>query len=115
MKSCIFCKIAEGNVGTSVRADTKHVVAFDSIDPVSEHHILIIPKKHIENFMDLTPANKDLVEDMFKVAQDLVKAMKMQKGYKLLINGGKYQHVNHLHLHLLAGNLEHEDDVLNKT
>jgi len=112
---CIFCKIAKGEASAFLEGETEGVAAFRSIDPVSETHILIVPKKHISTFVGIHEKDKDLFFEMIEVAQKIISDKGLVDGYKLIINGGKYQSVPHLHWHLLAGKLEDEDDILGKT
>jgi diadenosine tetraphosphate (Ap4A) HIT family hydrolase len=44
----------------------------------------------------------DSLISMFKAAQQLIKEKEL-KAFRLAFNGGAYQHVPHLHWHLLAG------------
>ncbi len=113
MEDCIFCKIVRKDAPATIVFENDLVLAFNSISPVSEIHVLIVPKSHIESFLDVVDYN-DMV-DVTKAAQEIVQKLKIENGYKLVINGGKYQAVKHLHLHLLGGKLEDEKDVLNNT
>jgi histidine triad (HIT) family protein len=115
MGDCIFCKIVKGEVSPKLEGENDCVIAFKSINPVSEQHILIVPKQHVVSFMDLKDEHKDLFMGMAKMAKELIKKKKISEGYKLVFNGGKYQSVKHLHWHLLGGKLEDESDILNKT
>lgn len=115
MSDCIFCKIVKGEVPSTKEAETEHVLAFRNIEPVAEHHVLIIPKNHIESVLHLTKEDKEVFFEMAEVAQTLVKEKRIGSGYKLVFNGGRYQSIPHLHWHLLAGKLEDEDNVLNNT
>lgn len=114
MDDCIFCKIIRLELPSKIEAETEEVIAFRSIAPVASTHILIVPKKHISNFMNIAEDDDKLFSELIKVSQILIKDKKIEGGYKLVINGGKYQSINHFHWHLIAGNLEKED-VLNKT
>jgi histidine triad (HIT) family protein len=105
-KDCIFCKIVKGKVPTNKIIEMKNVLAFYDIDPSADTHILIIPKIHINSFLDIKKEHSEILNQMLKVAQDLVKAKKIESKYKLVINGGKYQFVPHLHLHLLGGEMK---------
>lgn len=115
MDGCIFCQIAAGKANASVKHETENIICFDSINPVAKHHILIVPKVHIESFDAISSDNKGLIIDMVESAQQLIKDLKLGHGYKLVFNGGVYQAIPHLHWHLLAGKLENESDILNKT
>lgn len=115
MKDCIFCKIASHESPAKIELETEGVIAFGSIAPAAETHILIVPKEHISTFGDLEEKHKSILMEMAKVAQKLIEMKKIEKGYKLVFNGGKYQSIKHIHWHLLGGKLEDENDVLNKT
>lgn len=101
---CVFCKIIKGEIPSKNVYEDDETLGFLNINPVSETHILIVPKKHISSFMEIE--NGFDLSGMVKAAQKIIKDKKIEKGYRLIFNGGKYQAVPHLHLHLLAGNLE---------
>lgn len=105
MNSCIFCKIVNKVIpARKIRYEDEDVMAFDSVDPKAKIHILIIPKKHILNFLEIN--NNFDFSKMIKAAQKIVLENKIKSGYKLIFNGGKYQEIPHLHWHLLAGDLK---------
>ena len=101
-KDCIFCQMVEGKIKTQPILETVKTLAIADINPVASVHLLIIPKRHIESVLTIDPSVAGDMIDMFKVSKELVKLKKLD-AYRLTFNGGKYQHVPHLHLHLLAG------------
>jgi histidine triad (HIT) family protein len=108
---CVFCKIVEGKSPSQKIYEDDDSIVIKNIHPVAETHLLVIPKKHIENFLD-----KELTIEPLKIAaQKVITDLGLEKGYKLGINGGQHQSVGHFHIHILAGKLENEDDVFNKT
>ena len=108
MSDCEFCKIIEGKVPGKKLFESKNVIAINDINPSADTHILVIPKKHIETVADVKEGDEKLVFEMIKTSQKLIREKKLAKGYKLIFNGGKYQFVPHLHLHLLGGNMKKE-------
>jgi len=100
-KDCIFCRIANHEAKSKIVFEDDLVVAFDSIDPVAGVHILITPRNHISTFMDIGGPSE--ISAMVQAAQLLIKRNKIERGYKLVFNGGKYQEIMHLHWHLLGG------------
>lgn len=80
------------------------VVAFRDANPSAQTHLLIIPKEHVPNFEVLE--DSALWEEMRQAARGLVRDFNLASGYKLVVNGGKYQHIPHLHWHLLGGELK---------
>lgn len=101
MNDCIFCKIAKGDERNLLYKDDK-VVVFKSIEPVADQHLLIVPAKHIDNFMNLD----DVILSMTKVAQKMIKELNISDAYKVIFNGGKYQEIMHIHWHLLGGKIK---------
>lgn len=99
---CIFCKIISGEIKKDFVAKTEKVVAFEDINPVASTHILIVPRRHIESVLTVGEADGNDLVAMFKVAQKIVAAKKLD-AFRIAFNGGRYQHVPHLHMHLLAG------------
>ena len=101
-KDCIFCKIIAGEIKSKPVFESESVIAIYDINPVAKVHILIISKNHIESVMTIDHKNsKDIIE-MFAAAQKLVLKNNLS-AYRLAFNGGSYQHVPHLHMHLVAG------------
>ena len=100
---CIFCKIVAGEIPSNRVLENDEFIAFHDINPVAPVHILIIPKKHIENFQSVTP---ELMANMTSFIQDVAKELCLDKnGYRLVTNNGKDggQEAPHLHFHLLGG------------
>ena len=101
-KDCIFCKLVEGKIKTRPVLETDKTLAIADINPVAPVHLLIIPKKHIESVATIEDSDADEIIEMFSVANKIVRERKLS-AYRLTFNGGSYQHVGHLHMHLLAG------------
>lgn len=103
-ESCIFCRIAHGEIPAQMVANNKEIVAFRDLNPQAPVHILIVPKKHVGSLDDA--ADSDLLGRMMSLAAAIARQEKIAKtGYRTVINTGKDggQSVDHLHLHLLGG------------
>lgn len=101
----IFCKIIRKEIPKEFIHESENLVAFEDINPSADIHILIIPKKHITGIQDLTPEDGDLLAEIYSVVNMLVKQYNLSGNlYRVVVNGGKAQHVPHLHFHLLGGN-----------
>jgi histidine triad (HIT) family protein len=84
--------------------ETASVVAFHHPRPSHRVHVLIVPKRRIRNFLAVSPDDVTLMQDVIVVAQRLVRELKLvEPGYRLVINGGAYQDVQQLHVHLISG------------
>lgn len=106
MENCIFCKIVNGEIPSEKVYEDEKMLAFKDINPVAPVHILIIPKKHIENLMGVQENDKEIISDIFTVIPKIAEKMGVEKdGFRLISNCGKDagQEVMHLHFHLIAG------------
>jgi len=101
MKDCIFCKIREGKISKIFIYQDEDVMVFPDINPVKPVHLLIIPRKHIKDFLDLDDAN--LENKLKNVIKKMIKENNLEnKGYRIGLNGGGAQAINHLHIHLMG-------------
>jgi len=104
--SCIFCKIASGEISSTIVHETKSLIVIKDINPQAPTHLLIVPKKHYATVLEC--ADRDLLADMLSAAAEVAKKTGVDEdGFRLVINtneeGG--QTVYHLHMHLMAGRL----------
>ena len=53
---CVFCKIIAGDIPSRVVDQDEHSLAFLDIAPLHRGHTLVVPKRHVENFVDESPA-----------------------------------------------------------
>ena len=53
MTGCVFCKIRDRVIPKEFIFEDEDIMAFPDINPVKPIHVLIIPKKHIEDFLDV--------------------------------------------------------------
>ena len=115
MEDCIFCKIANGEIGKLIY-ENEFVSAFDDLNPQAPVHTLIVPKKHIANIEDLSFEHAEgednstcdgkYIKEIFKAIKEVAKIKGVsESGYRIISNCGKDagQTVMHLHFHLLAG------------
>ncbi|MBI5045244.1 MAG: HIT domain-containing protein [Candidatus Levybacteria bacterium] len=101
MDNCIFCKIGRREIPKEFTFEDEDIMVFPDINPVKPIHLLIIPKTHIKEFHALD--NPVLFEKLGKVILQMIVKMELQtKGYRVVINGGGAQVVDHLHIHLMG-------------
>lgn len=103
---CIFCKIAQGEIKSTILFEDENILAIPDLHPQAPTHILIIPKKHIPTINDTDLNDIALLGKMILQAKILAKSEQLSEaGYRLVFNinacGG--QAVYHIHLHLLGG------------
>lgn len=105
MSDCIFCKIANKEIGSLIYED-ELVAAFNDLNPQAPVHILVVPKEHISTLNELNEKNSSLVGHMALVASKLAKEKGLEEsGYRILMNcnGDAGQTVFHIHMHVLGG------------
>ena len=103
-EDCIFCKIANGELGTELVYEDDLVAAFKDMNPQAPVHVLVVPKRHYENIIDDVPA------EVLKAMADAVKVIAekegiVESGFRVIMNTGDAagQTVHHLHMHVLGG------------
>ncbi len=106
MSECIFCKIANKEIGADIVYEDEKILAFKDIKPVTAVHLLIIPKRHILTVDHIELQDKELIGELFLVAKKVAREQGVSEtGYRLIFNVGRDagQTIDHLHLHLLGG------------
>lgn len=101
--SCIFCRIARGDVPSQAVHETDDVIAFRDVDPKAPTHVLIVPRAHVASLEALDdPA---LGGRLLDVARTVAREEGLERGWRLVTNVGAEggQSVHHLHFHLLGG------------
>jgi len=106
---CLFCKIKESSLA---HENNLAYASYDSY-PVSKYHCLIIPKRHIKDYFELT--NEELVacNDLIKFVKDeITNRDQTVSGFNIGTNIGKVsgQSILHCHFHLIP---RRKDDVEN--
>jgi len=108
--SCLFCKLAKGEINSDIVFEDDDVIAFRDINPQAPHHILVIPRRHIATVNDANSEDAALIGKMTLAAQRVAKDLRVaEDGYRLVMNCNDHggQTVFHVHLHLLAGRPMH--------
>jgi histidine triad (HIT) family protein len=103
---CLFCKIIEKKVTAIIVHEDESSLAFRDINPQAPTHILIVPKKHMDDLRGMNNADREGIGHLFLVAQQIAEKLNLLKnGYRMVINNGRDagQTVSHVHVHLLAG------------
>lgn len=104
MEDCIFCKIINKDIPTTIVYEDENVLAFNDVNPLAPIHILVIPKKHVENVIK---ADSEMIQHIFSAIDKIVKEKGIEKtGFRVITNCGENagQTVNHLHFHILGRN-----------
>ena len=97
---CLFCNT---NNKEYIFENDLAFATFDSY-PVSRLHVLIIPKRHIKNYFELSNDELIACNEIILLSKKKIKKIdKTIQGFNLGTNSGKVagQSVNHCHIHLI--------------
>ena len=109
-KNCLFCRIVNKEIPSSVVYEDDDVIAFLDISQVTKGHTLVVSKKHYDNFLT-TP--KEEMHKVMDVAQRIGQAqiaMLGAKGVNILTNINKEagQSIYHFHVHVIPRYISNE-------
>ena len=91
MSECVFCD--KNKITTDIVYEDNAVMAFMDINPISEGHILIIPKEH---FLDIDEIPDEILAHLMIISKKIVSALKeiyKPNGYSIMQNGGEFNDV----------------------
>ena len=104
---CLFCKIIEGSIPSKTIYEDELVKVFLDINPNTNGHCLIIPKKHIVTVKEVDSILTPHILEVEKKIYDLLKEKLNIKGLTIVQNNELGQDVKHYHVHLIP---RYEDD-----
>ena len=99
-EQCLFCNKSKQKI---IYSSKLLFVVRDSY-PVTKHHTLIIPHRHVSNFFDLNDEElNDLNKILKKQRTELLNLDKDITGFNVGVNAGKDagQSIMHCHIHLI--------------
>jgi len=100
MKDCIFCNLE----ASRVEDENKLFLVIKDLYPVTEGHTLIIPKRHVPSFFELTDEEQTSFLEMLHTQKHKLASMdETITGFNVGINDGEDagQTVMHCHIHLI--------------
>ena len=106
---CLFCDSKKSGIA---HENDLAYASFDSY-PVSDHHCLIIPKRHIKDYFDMTNDELIACNDLIQIVKNEILSKDTNvKGFNIGTNAGKIagQSIMHCHIHLIP---RREGDVDN--
>ncbi len=103
MADCLFCKIANKEIPSLTIYEDNWSLGFLDINPLSLGHVLVVPKEHAENILDL---KENLIGKLFSAVKNITEALSdafSPQGFTIGINHGRIsgQAVDHLHIHII--------------
>ena len=104
---CIFCKIANKEIPSTIVYENDDVICIEDIHPAAPVHVLILPKRHFNDIIDLSLSKDGLA--IYKAVLDVIPLIAdikgTRQGFRVINNCGEDggQTVMHVHFHLLGG------------
>lgn len=101
----VFKRIIDGEIPANIVYDDDQCLAFVDVAPQAPTHVIVIPRKEIPSMADISDADAPLVGHLLLIVRKLANELKLEDGYRVVVNCGPHggQSVDHLHFHLLGG------------
>lgn len=103
MSNCIFCSIVDKQIPSKTVYEDDKFLAFLDIAPGSKGHVLIVPKIHAENLLDLPDEYASSILPLAKKIAAGMKKVLSFTDFNIIQNNGPLagQSVNHYHMHII--------------
>lgn len=100
---CIFCAIVAGDIPSTKVYEDELTYAFMDIAPASEGHLVVVPKQHSKDLLEISPADLAAVAHTGQRMAQRITDVLGADGVNLLNNRGEaaWQTVFHFHLHVI--------------
>jgi histidine triad (HIT) family protein len=108
--SCLFCRIARGELAAKILFETPSVLAFEDIKPQAPVHVLVIPKAHFASLDDAPEGSESLLGELILAARRAAREKGVaESGFRIVLNTARDsgQEVLHIHFHVLGGRRFH--------
>jgi histidine triad (HIT) family protein len=104
--TCIFCKLAKGQVRAEIILQDDKIIAFRDIHPQAPAHALVVPRRHITALWDTDHEDEPLLGRILTACNEVAQELGISdSGYRVVVNSGPDagQSVDHLHFHVMGG------------
>ena len=100
---CLFCKIVAGEIPATVVREDERTIAFMDINPGSRGHLLVVPREHSTDLLEIGPEDLAAVARTAQVMAQRVKDKLAADGVNLINSCGSvaWQTVFHFHMHVI--------------
>ena len=97
-ENCIFCSLVKKEIPCDLVYENENFFSFLDIKPVSDGHLLLIPKKHI---VWMSEANDETISEIFKLSKKLMLALQKAVQCDFVQVSIVGEEVPHFHVHLI--------------
>ena len=102
MENCIFCKIVNNEIKSHTIYEDELIKVFLDANPETNGHMLIIPKKHYQNILDL---DEKIIPHAVKIIKEKLYPLMKEKlhcdGMTIAQNNEYGQEIKHFHIHVV--------------
>ena len=99
---CLFCKIINNDLPSSTGYEDNLIKIIMNINPNTNGHLLILPKKHYVNILDI---DEEIITHSLKVVREKIYPLLKEKlaceGLTIAENNELGQEIRHFHIHLI--------------
>lgn len=109
----VFTKIMNGDIPADLLYEDENCICIRDIQPQAPTHVLLIPRKPIENLAKTQDDDAALLGQLMLTVNKVVHKLGVQDAFRVIVNNGQAagQTVFHLHLHILAGKTFKENSL----
>lgn len=101
MQDSIFTKIIKGEIPAHIVYEDEQTIAILTIEPVRDGHVLVIPKKQVDQYIDLDDESYLAVWATVKKIAPRIREVTQKERVGIVIKGID---VPHFHVHLIPFN-----------
>jgi len=102
MNDCIFCKIIKGELPSRTVYEDELIKVIMNINPATDGHLLVLPKEHYVNIMDI---DEKVLSHTYRIIKDKLYSELKEKlnceGLTIANNNELGQEIKHFHIHLI--------------
>lgn len=100
---CVFCEFIHGQAPVTLIWNNDHNVMIVPLNPVVPGHVLVIPKTHVDNFLDWPYETGRVMQQTAEWVKELAASYARYKSVNIITSVGEAatQTVGHLHIHVV--------------
>jgi len=101
--NCLFCKIVAGELPATRVYEDERTIAFMDINPGTRGHLLVVPREHSKDLIEIDPEDLAAVANAAKVMAERIRDRLDADGVNLMNSCGAqaWQTVFHFHVHVI--------------
>lgn len=115
MEKCLFCKIINKEIQSKIIYENEYVLCFLDINPISNGHCLVVPKKHFKNLCETDEIYLQHISLALKIIANKLYNSKLKPwGMNYLSNENAIagQEILHFHFHIIPKYFANEGLIL---